>query len=92
MCGSNEATIAYAPAGQATYINVGAWAEDEEADEDGAAAPRAPRTHLVIRVRGERAEAELLAWTGAEARPYGTSGAVDSSDGRRRYAESASIE
>jgi UDP-2,3-diacylglucosamine pyrophosphatase LpxH len=57
------------PAGAATYINVGSWAE--EADEgdpaDGAAqakphAYRAARTHLVIHVRNERAEAEFCTW------------------------------
>lgn len=61
------------PAGDATYINVGAWAEDEEAELPAGTAPRAPRTHLVIRVRGDRPEAELLAWTGAEARPFRSS-------------------
>jgi hypothetical protein len=60
-------------AGDATYINVGAWAEDEEAEHPAGTAPRAPRTHLVIRVRGDRPEAELLAWTGAEPRPFRSS-------------------
>jgi hypothetical protein len=59
-------TPAHVPAGPATYINVGSWAEDE--DVDGAQAgedrtsPRAPRTHLVIHVRETRAEAQLLSW------------------------------
>ncbi len=50
-----------------TYINVGAWAEEEP--DDPKHAFRAPRTHLVIR-RGERGpEAELLAWDPEAAAP-----------------------
>lgn len=46
----------------ATYINVGAWAEEEES-------VRAPRTHLVIR-RGEGGpKADLLAWDTETASP-----------------------
>jgi UDP-2,3-diacylglucosamine pyrophosphatase LpxH len=47
-------------AGDATYINVGSWAE--EADEPTEPAYRAARTHLVIHVRNERAEAEFCTW------------------------------
>ncbi|MBL8715244.1 MAG: metallophosphoesterase [Myxococcales bacterium] len=56
------------PAGQeATYINVGSWAE-EEADDSGHTY-RAARTHLVIR-RGEAGpEAQLLAWDTAKGAP-----------------------
>jgi UDP-2,3-diacylglucosamine pyrophosphatase LpxH len=51
------------PAGQATYINVGSWAEEETEPEEPAY--RAPRTHLVIHVRGDRPEALFLSWDGA---------------------------
>ncbi len=44
----------------ATYINLGAWAEEEA--EDPAHAWRAPRTHLVIRVGENGPVADLLAW------------------------------
>jgi UDP-2,3-diacylglucosamine pyrophosphatase LpxH len=66
------------PAGTATYINVGSWAEEAEdeppsaeAKDDGAeargaqsasSAYRAARTHLVIHVRNERAEAHFCTW------------------------------
>lgn len=56
------------PAGSATYINVGSWAEEAEdtpaESPDAAAAPayRAARTHLVIHVRNERAEAHFCTW------------------------------
>jgi len=56
------------PAGAATYINVGSWAEEEDADRaaDGehssALAYRAARTHLVIHVRNERPEAQFCTW------------------------------
>ena len=43
--------------GQATYINVGAWAEEEP--EEGSA----PRTHLVIALRDGKATAELRTWS-----------------------------
>ena len=45
------------PAGDATYINVGSWAEEEETP-----AYRAARTHLVIHVRNERPEAQFCTW------------------------------
>jgi len=48
------------PAGDATYINVGSWAE--EADEPAMPTYRAARTHLVIHVRNDRAEAEFCTW------------------------------
>lgn len=51
-----------APAGDATYVNVGAWAED---DAEGDDAYRAPRTHLVIHVgsaASQPARAELCTW------------------------------
>jgi len=55
------------PAGDATYINVGSWAE--EAEElpseplpEGESGYRAARTHLVIHVRNDRAEAQFCTW------------------------------
>jgi UDP-2,3-diacylglucosamine pyrophosphatase LpxH len=54
-------TPVHAPAGQSTYINLGSWAE-EEADEETAHVARAARTHLVIRFREGKPEAELLQW------------------------------
>ncbi|MBX3190525.1 MAG: metallophosphoesterase [Labilithrix sp.] len=48
------------PAGAATYVNVGSWAEDAAGD-DGEE-PTAPRTHLVIHVNGDQAEARFCAW------------------------------
>jgi UDP-2,3-diacylglucosamine pyrophosphatase LpxH len=58
------------PAGAATYVNVGSWAEDAADDEDEAAvvsrrsaAPyRAARTHLVIHVREDRPVAQFCTW------------------------------
>lgn len=50
-----------------TYINVGAWAE-EEAD-DPAHASLAPRTHLIIRGGADGPVAELLAWDPETAAP-----------------------
>jgi UDP-2,3-diacylglucosamine pyrophosphatase LpxH len=44
--------------GAATYINVGAWAEEEP--EEGSAT----RTHLVIRVQDGKPVAELRTWSG----------------------------
>jgi UDP-2,3-diacylglucosamine pyrophosphatase LpxH len=65
------------PAGDATYINVGSWAE--EVDENASLAVteppavidpayRAARTHLVIHVRNDRPEAHFCSWedTGPE--------------------------
>ncbi|MBS2013697.1 MAG: hypothetical protein JST00_12460 [Deltaproteobacteria bacterium] len=52
-------------AGAATYINVGSWAEEEPAageEPASAGAYRAARTHLVIRVEGERPEAQFCTW------------------------------
>ncbi len=47
-----------------TYVNLGAWAEEEEAALDDDAAPPKPasRTHLVVEVDGDGARAELLRW------------------------------
>lgn len=53
-----------ATAGAATYINLGSWAEHDDASE------RAARTHLVIRVGPEGPEADFRTWgpTGPVAR------------------------
>jgi len=55
------------PAGDATYINVGSWAE--EVDEPEMPTYRAARTHLVIHVRNERAEAQFCTWEDSGPRP-----------------------
>jgi UDP-2,3-diacylglucosamine pyrophosphatase LpxH len=46
--------------GEATYVNVGGWAEEETADS--AAALPASRTHLVVEHVDGRPRAELLSW------------------------------
>lgn len=51
----------------ATYINLGAWAEEEA--EDPEHAWRAPRTHLVIRMSENGPVADLLAWDTATGTP-----------------------
>lgn len=51
--------------GDATYINVGSWAEEEPDANDGSGATgpyRAARTHLVIRSEGERPTAQFCTW------------------------------
>jgi UDP-2,3-diacylglucosamine pyrophosphatase LpxH len=45
--------------GASTYVNLGAWAEEAEAEAMGY---RAPRTHLVIRMTEGRPVGELLKW------------------------------
>jgi hypothetical protein len=47
--------------GAATYINLGAWAEDEPSSP-GDTSAQAPRTHLVIHIEGGRAVADLRTW------------------------------
>lgn len=55
------------PAGEATYINTGSWAEEE----DETSSYRAARTHLVIHDHGDRAEALLYEWRPGEGpRPH----------------------
>jgi UDP-2,3-diacylglucosamine pyrophosphatase LpxH len=51
-------------AGEATYINLGSWAEDEAEVDDPPewGTQRATRTHLVIHVHERRAEANLFRW------------------------------
>jgi UDP-2,3-diacylglucosamine pyrophosphatase LpxH len=55
-------------ADEATYINVGSWAEEEAEDE--AHVYRAARTHLVIRHDAEGARAEFLAWSSEGPRTF----------------------
>lgn len=62
VMGHTHVPAQQAVSASATYINVGAWAEEEES-------LRAPRTHLVIR-RGEFGPvADLLAWDTETAMP-----------------------
>lgn len=51
--------------GDATYINLGSWAEEEPEPSD-AAPYRAARTHLVIHAREDRHEAHLCEWRAAD--------------------------
>lgn len=48
--------------GEATYVNLGSWSEDEPVE--GVSVPRAARTHLVVQVEGDKPVAELLRWSG----------------------------
>jgi hypothetical protein len=53
--------------GDALYVNVGSWAEEEpEATEDLAKAYRAARTHLIIHAFADRHEAQLCEWTSGQ--------------------------
>jgi hypothetical protein len=47
--------------GTATYVNVGAWAE-EEAPDSSRGLP-ASRTHLIVEHVGDRPRGVLLSWT-----------------------------
>jgi UDP-2,3-diacylglucosamine pyrophosphatase LpxH len=60
-------TPASVTAGDATYINVGSWAE--EAEEPTEVAYRAARTHLVIHVRDSRPEAQFCTWEDSGPKP-----------------------
>lgn len=52
------------PLGEAIYVNLGSWAEEELGPgENTASAYRAARTHLVVYERGNRHEAILYEWT-----------------------------
>ncbi len=68
------------PAGDATYINVGSWAEEVNENASPVAAAGAPpavidpayraaRTHLVIHVRNDRAEAHFCTWEDSGPQP-----------------------
>lgn len=61
------------PAGDSTYVNVGAWAEEEhepEPDTPVSFVARAPRTHLVIHVGEAGAEAQFFSWEESGPRPW----------------------
>jgi hypothetical protein len=59
--------------GEATYINVGSWAEEELAEgESTDGAYRAARTHLVIHGGEAGPVAQFLAWDGDGPRPFGS--------------------
>lgn len=55
--------------GAATYINLGAWAEDEPAP--GAHGAEAPRTHLVIHIEAGQPVADLRIWEPSGPRHFG---------------------
>lgn len=57
------------PAGEATYVNVGSWAE-EAAEADAATVYRAARTHLVIHVRDDKPEAHFCTWRDGGPEPH----------------------
>jgi UDP-2,3-diacylglucosamine pyrophosphatase LpxH len=58
--------------GQATYINVGSWAEEESDEGEPAQSTyRAARTHLVIHRGDHGPVAEFLAWDGDSPRRFG---------------------
>ena len=52
--------------GASTYVNLGAWADDEEFEEGAPPELRAPRTHLVIRVGDAGPVGEFLRWDSLE--------------------------
>jgi UDP-2,3-diacylglucosamine pyrophosphatase LpxH len=52
-----------APQGEATYVNLGAWAEEEASEGDEPVLP-ATRTHLVVEEVDGVAVASLYRWTG----------------------------
>ncbi len=53
--------------GDAVYINLGSWAEEEPpANEDASKVYRAARTHLVVHAKHDRHEAHLYEWRSGE--------------------------
>lgn len=55
------------PLGEAVYINLGSWAEEEPPEgEDPAKVYRAARTHLVVHAKDDRHEAHLYEWRSGE--------------------------
>jgi UDP-2,3-diacylglucosamine pyrophosphatase LpxH len=73
----------YAPAGDATYINLGSWAEEElepDTPEQMNEPVRAARTHVVIHVRGDRPEAHFRTWDGTGVRGFSQSNDDDDDD------------
>jgi UDP-2,3-diacylglucosamine pyrophosphatase LpxH len=57
------------PTEATTYVNLGAWAEEESADGSPPALP-ATRTHFVITCTGEKPSAELRIWDTDGPRPF----------------------
>jgi UDP-2,3-diacylglucosamine pyrophosphatase LpxH len=62
-----------ATAEHSTYVNLGAWAEEESPDGSPPALP-ATRTHLVLTTVGDTPSAELRIWDGDGPRPFQKSG------------------
>jgi UDP-2,3-diacylglucosamine pyrophosphatase LpxH len=58
-----------ATAEHSTYVNLGAWAEEESPDGSPCALP-ATRTHLVLTTVGDTPSAELRIWDGDGPRPF----------------------
>jgi UDP-2,3-diacylglucosamine pyrophosphatase LpxH len=57
--------------GEATYINLGSWAEEEgDAGESADKTYRAARTHLVMHRGDQGPVAEFLVWDGDRPRPF----------------------
>jgi UDP-2,3-diacylglucosamine pyrophosphatase LpxH len=63
------------PAGDATYVNVGSWAEEAPDGADGDAVYRAARTHLVIHVHDDKPEAHFCVWKDDAPAPHDDSNA-----------------
>ena len=63
-----------ATAAHTTYVNLGAWAEEESPDGSPPALP-ATRTHLVVTRVGDKPSAELRIWDPTGPRPFPTSDA-----------------
>ncbi|HVJ89826.1 MAG TPA: hypothetical protein VM580_08470, partial [Labilithrix sp.] len=74
-----------APAGEATYVNVGSWAEEVPEEDlptslrDEPTPYRAARTHLVIHVHDHHTEALLCAWRDTGPEPHDAPPATSSS-------------
>jgi UDP-2,3-diacylglucosamine pyrophosphatase LpxH len=63
-----------ATAASTTYVNLGAWAEEESPDGSPGALP-ATRTHLVVTLDGDKPSAELRIWDPTGPRPFPTNDA-----------------
>jgi UDP-2,3-diacylglucosamine pyrophosphatase LpxH len=78
--------------GEATYFNVGSWAEEE--GDDGKPADenyRAARTHLVIHRTDGRPVAEFLEWDGDGPRPYCSAFNLVRGDARQKRIGAAQV-
>jgi hypothetical protein len=56
---------------RSTYVNLGAWAEEEPIDGRSPALP-ATRTHLLITRTGGAANAQLMKWDDSGPLPFST--------------------